>query len=252
MAEAVAAASLAAAIVQLVDFSAKIVKRLDEFASATVSVPKSFLDIKVQLPLITSTLHSMRVLVESVRIGDATTSTLKAIIDRCVDEAQTLTTILEEALPKGALSTFQIRLRALQSLTCDKKARESVDRLLKHLQILNLYHSINSGNAIELITQELLHPSSNSSASASRFSFGLNLGNAPQIESGAFIGRDEELKQLQKWLSPQRAPLTQKIVAITRMGGLGKTQLSIAFAKQYGHGYSSVFWLNAKDEATLR
>jgi CO dehydrogenase nickel-insertion accessory protein CooC1 len=41
-------------------------------------------------------------------------------------------------------------------------------------------------------------------------------------------------------------------VAITGMGGLGKTQLSIAFAKQYGHDYSSVFWLNAKDEATLR
>jgi N-terminal domain on NACHT_NTPase and P-loop NTPases len=228
---------MAEAIVQPVDFSAKSIKRLDEFASAADSVPKSFLDIKVQLPLITSTLHRMRVLVDSDRIGDATAGALKAVIDRCVDEAQTLTTILEKALPKAALSTFQIRLQALKSLSCDKKVQNSIDRLLQHFQILNLYQSINSGDTVELITQELLHPSSNSSASASRFSCGLNLGNAPQIESGAFIGRDEELKQLQKWLNPQSTLLTQKIVAITGMGGLGKTQLSIAFAKQYGHDY---------------
>jgi N-terminal domain on NACHT_NTPase and P-loop NTPases len=173
MAEAVAAVSVTAAIVQLVEFSARIIKRLDEFASATESVPKSFLDIKVELPLIPSTLHRTRVLVESDRIDNTITSALKAIIDKFVDEAQTLTTILEQALPQGALSIFQIRLRALKSFSCDKKVLESIDRLLKPFQVLNLYHSINSGSAIELITQELLHPSSNSSASASRFLFGL-------------------------------------------------------------------------------
>jgi hypothetical protein len=36
------------------------------------------------------------------------------------------------------------------------------------------------------------------------------------------------------------------------MGGLGRTQLSVAFARQYGRDYSSVFWVNAKDEATLK
>jgi hypothetical protein len=36
------------------------------------------------------------------------------------------------------------------------------------------------------------------------------------------------------------------------MGGLGKTQLSLAFARQYQATYSSVLWLNAKDELALR
>jgi hypothetical protein len=33
---------------------------------------------------------------------------------------------------------------------------------------------------------------------------------------------------------------------------MGKTQLSIRFAKRFGETYSSVFWLNAKDENTLK
>lgn len=36
------------------------------------------------------------------------------------------------------------------------------------------------------------------------------------------------------------------------LGGIGKTQLSIAYAKRYRENYSAVFWLNAKDENTLK
>lgn len=36
------------------------------------------------------------------------------------------------------------------------------------------------------------------------------------------------------------------------MGGLGKTQLSLAYARENAHRYTSVFWLNAKDELSLR
>jgi hypothetical protein len=42
------------------------------------------------------------------------------------------------------------------------------------------------------------------------------------------------------------------VVALCGLGGMGKTQLSIQFAKRFGETYSSVFWLNAKDENTLK
>ena len=35
------------------------------------------------------------------------------------------------------------------------------------------------------------------------------------------------------------------------MGGIGKTQLAITYAKRHRHSYSSIFWLNASAEATL-
>ena len=36
------------------------------------------------------------------------------------------------------------------------------------------------------------------------------------------------------------------------MGGMGKTQLSLAHVRERADDYSSVFWINANDEAGLR
>jgi hypothetical protein len=40
-------------------------------------------------------------------------------------------------------------------------------------------------------------------------------------------------------------------VTLHGLGGIGKTQLTVAYAKKYRHSYSAVFWLNIKDIASL-
>jgi len=65
-----------------------------------------------------------------------------------------------------------------------------------------------------------------------------------------FVGRDDELEQLQTWLAPRSQ--RQNVVAVYGLGGMGKTQLSVHFARKFAHTYSSVFWFHAKDESTLR
>ena len=82
------------------------------------------------------------------------------------------------------------------------------------------------------------------------YDFGIRFRNAPQIDEDHFIGRDHELEQLQTWLTPR--PGRQNVVALCGMGGMGKTQLSIHMIKRSGGRYSSVYWLNAKDENTLK
>lgn len=80
--------------------------------------------------------------------------------------------------------------------------------------------------------------------------FGLCLGQAPQIEQDAFIGRRAELQQLQEWFPPRNKD--QRVVSIVGMGGLGKTQLSLAYARECRDQYTTIFWVNAKDETSLR
>jgi hypothetical protein len=78
----------------------------------------------------------------------------------------------------------------------------------------------------------------------------LRLSNAPQIDEDDFVGRDRELEQLRAWLTPR--PNRQNVVALCGLGGMGKTQLSIHFARKFVDTYSSVFWVNGKDESTLK
>jgi hypothetical protein len=42
------------------------------------------------------------------------------------------------------------------------------------------------------------------------------------------------------------------VVALSGLGGMGKTQLSIHMIRRLGSRYSLVYWLNAKDENTLK
>ena len=82
------------------------------------------------------------------------------------------------------------------------------------------------------------------------YDFGVRLRDAPQIDEDHFIGRDHELEQLQTWLTP--CPGRQSVVALYGMGGVGKTQLGIHMIRRSGGRYSLVYWLNAKDENTLK
>lgn len=67
---------------------------------------------------------------------------------------------------------------------------------------------------------------------------------------GLFIGREAELKQMEAILLPNSHSLTRKVLILGGMGGIGKTQLAIAYAKQH-HTYSSIFWLNATSKSAL-
>lgn len=80
----------------------------------------------------------------------------------------------------------------------------------------------------------------------------MNLFGAPDIADSLFIGRHADIQQMEKAFLPGSDSLPRKVLVLGGMGGIGKTQLSIAYAKRYGNTYSSVFWLNATSEITLK
>ncbi|KAF4486735.1 Nephrocystin-3 [Colletotrichum fructicola Nara gc5] len=64
-----------------------------------------------------------------------------------------------------------------------------------------------------------------------------------------FVARHEELGRLHKelkWTGERRT------VILHGLGGMGKTQTTIAFAKKHRDDYSAVLWLDARDTTTLK
>ena len=149
MAEALAILGLVSAIVQFVDFGAKIVERLDEFNSDIHEVPKTFQAIEVQLPLLIDTLHRTQQQASDGHVSDETATALKPLIDACCKEITVLRIILDKTIPPKKSSSWQRRLQALKSLAHDKDVERSVTKLESHIRMLTFHQSTS-------VTDELL------------------------------------------------------------------------------------------------
>ncbi|KAK2593516.1 hypothetical protein QQS21_008782 [Conoideocrella luteorostrata] len=79
------------------------------------------------------------------------------------------------------------------------------------------------------------------------FSVTFSLSDVPDIQY--FVAREQEIEKMRKALSSDGSRCA---VTLSGLGGIGKTQLAVAYAKRYRDEYSAIFWLNIKDEASVQ
>jgi hypothetical protein len=79
------------------------------------------------------------------------------------------------------------------------------------------------------------------------FSIPFSLSVVSDIEH--FVAREDELREIHKALSGDGS---RHAVVLYGLGGIGKTQLAITYAKRHKDNYSAIFWLNIKDEDSLK
>ena len=82
-----------------------------------------------------------------------------------------------------------------------------------------------------------------------QFQLVFSLAAAPEIDY--FVGRISNLSSIESVLLPFTAA-GRKIVVLNGLGGIGKSQLAIEYAKKHRLDYTAVLWLNAKTEDTLK
>ncbi len=77
----------------------------------------------------------------------------------------------------------------------------------------------------------------------------------PLPPNADFVGRAEELRTLARLLcdgGDAAAVAVGQIAAATGLGGIGKTQLAVAFVHRYGHRFpGGVFWLDCSDPEAI-
>lgn len=141
MAEALAVVGVVASIVQLVDFSTRVVSRLDKFYSVAKEVPKSFHNIKTKLPLLATTLKQLKGAINSTLVASGSKKALVPVITGCHKQVAQLDAILKKTLPETNDSWRTKGKKAIVSLHHDTKV-ESITRTLRnYIGILTFYYA---------------------------------------------------------------------------------------------------------------
>ncbi|PQE18241.1 Tetratricopeptide-like helical domain protein [Rutstroemia sp. NJR-2017a BBW] len=80
-----------------------------------------------------------------------------------------------------------------------------------------------------------------------QFAVGLNLASFP--EATQFVAREKELSGMHEVLQDHSS---RSCVILHGLGGIGKTQLAITYARRHKEKYTAIFWLNANSEDSLK
>jgi hypothetical protein len=79
------------------------------------------------------------------------------------------------------------------------------------------------------------------------FSVTFSLSDVSEIDH--FVAREEELAEMHRRLNGSSS---RHAVVLHGLGGIGKTQLTVEYTKRYKDSYTAIFWLNTKDENSLK
>ena len=194
MAEALVIVGLVSAIVQFVDFSSKIVDRLQDFHSSVNEAPKAFRDVKVELPLLLDTLKRTQAQAESGAISRETQEALLPVVEGCRSQVELLDRTLVKALPKPGDSSWRRGMMAFSSVGQEKNVRQITSTLRKYVQTLTYQQA----TGLTLVTR------------SSKPCFIM-----PFDRDQSFVGREYILQEIERNFKNQRR------VALAGIGGVG-------------------------------
>ena len=156
MAEALAVISVVANIIQLVDFSSKVLRRLDEFRTGLEEIPKSFRHFSAELPVLKFTLQQIGEAIEAGSVKDKMEQALIPAIEGCKEQIQLLDALLAKVLPEATDSRFRRNAKAVLSFKQEAKV-ESITKILQgYVVTLTFYYAAISSTLQPLTGDTLL------------------------------------------------------------------------------------------------
>jgi hypothetical protein len=139
MGEALAVVGVVASIVQLVDFSSKVLHRLNDFRSSREELPKIFESVKAELPILLETLNQTKDAVEKGSVKEESKKALLLVVKGCQTQITILDNLISNSLPQEEDSWRKRTGKTILCLRQDSKVNKITATLRTHIQSLTNY-----------------------------------------------------------------------------------------------------------------
>lgn len=85
-----------------------------------------------------------------------------------------------------------------------------------------------------------------------KYKIDFSLQGVPEINK--FVPREAEMQELRRLFQsgPPETSQRRVVVVVHGMGGIGKTQLAVEFAREHQRRFSAIFWLDGSSEINLK
>ncbi|KFY32241.1 hypothetical protein V493_00374, partial [Pseudogymnoascus sp. VKM F-4281 (FW-2241)] len=205
MADPLTIVGIVANIVQLVDFSTKVLARLHDFQSSLGEIPKAFRHIKDELPVLQDALKQTKDKIEHGVIEDSTKAALLPAVQGCKVQIEALDVLLAETLPVAGDSRLKKTTKALWSITQDSKVESITKTFRGYIATLTFYHAAASST---------LQPM-----------------------------KDTKLVEIRRWLSPPDPSMNYRKAIKLRQSNTGLWLLEGEVYSKWKRNASSFIWL---------
>nr|OQO29285.1 hypothetical protein B0A51_04079 [Rachicladosporium sp. CCFEE 5018] len=139
MADPLSVISAIASVIQLIDFSAKLLSRLNEYRRKGNELPASFTHIGRQLPLLREILERSEVGIECQIISDRDIKAIAPCLQGCGEQIGKLRSILDKVVPELQENVVKRMAKGLRSVWKESEVRDICDRVGGYVKILDFY-----------------------------------------------------------------------------------------------------------------
>ncbi len=130
----------------------------------------------------------------------------------------------------------------------DRPTSEQVSMLKEHYRLNVIsYDSTEVGHVTKI--REFLNDFKKKDKNIEKNSPYKTFWNVPFKRNPFFLGRENELKLIEDSLSSPNSIFLIK--AVSGLGGVGKTQIAVEYCYRNKNKYSSIWWVNAENKATI-
>jgi hypothetical protein len=153
MAEVIAVVAAVSSIVQLVEFTSKVIARINDIQAGTSDIPKLLVYLNIELPVLLHTLQQVHDAIKADRFSPKCVAALQPAVDGCNQSIHEMDSILCKGIPAKGDGKLKSFIKSMGSIWNEGKIERVIATLRGCITTLTFYFAATSSILLPLMSK---------------------------------------------------------------------------------------------------